>query len=56
MALLGEGGSGGDDVRGGDKVKLSEDKDELVMSKRSIALEIYISELASYFKQNCSPW
>ena len=25
------------------------------MSNRSIALEMYMRELASYFKQNCSP-
>lgn len=29
---------------------------ELVKSKTSIALEMYMSELASYFKQNDSPW
>jgi hypothetical protein len=26
------------------------------MSKRSIALDMYSSEFASYFKQNCSPY
>ncbi len=45
-----DGGGGGGGERPRDLMAGS------VISKRSIALDMYIKELASYFKQNCSPY
>lgn len=40
---------------GGGGVRFSEAMASSVISNRSIAFDTYINELASYFRQNCSP-